>query len=803
MLGSSILIPLAVKAAVTTVVSVLFFPKSVNAQFAERLIAVLTPLANAARQQIDLLDRSPLDAQFNFNLVRDLINQSEAGLMPLAMSSRLLTRELSFGLANGQDLKSLERLARAMLAPADGWAYYLSSIRADIETTHFPKTPVPSRLATPAITPIATPRTSTSAEHTSDPQHAKMRQLDEKPSVDPGNERHSSRFQRIASAVASSSRSSSPWRRSHHAGNGHHHHHHHHDHHHHNNHHHHKNLFHSIVHRQEAPPVAIWESIRFGNLEAHLHTTASNPITEMFAHLLQESSRDILEANAASIEHITNWLERLNAQRWTKFRDRFIRSRQAQAIDGEKQAQQTDAVIARLGAALETFKSDKRLRVLDPYRDALSGQDDREELDLRAGPGEISKIHHRYLYQAWLHQFHTISFTERLLLLLVALQKIERERTYARFWGPSWPRIFNTDAWRSIGDEHDGHHEAEEDPEHIPGLNGTKEAESRVQAALDLGHVRARDPDALDPEGPLEVLGHRLYFAVRRLFQGHLLFGVKAAILIALVSLPTFMRSSAAWCYENRAIWAIFMAQLALARFRGETAFALVSRLVATLIGAAFALVIWYISTGSGRGNAYGLGATTAVAFPMLMMIRLYFPGPPITSIITVVTAALVVGYSWKDVTNPTFGAPGFGWSVAWRRLVTVAIGVTAAYLFSCLPPSSSLRQHQRLSHATTIAELGKVYCSVVAIATRPQVEEDNSEVVLKRLIALRAKLRRLHMAAANVSVSQAYESGLVRLFVGLTYSPCTALHCTVQYEWSLRGRWPKERYAELFKLQM
>ena len=60
--------------------------------------------------------------------------------------------------------------------------------------------------------------------------------------------------------------------------------------------------------------------------------------------------------------------------------------------------------------------------------------------------------------------------------------------------------------------------------------------------------------------------------------------------------------------------------------------------------------MIWYISTGSGRGNAYGLAAVCAVAFPLIFMARLYYPAPPITSIITTVTVALVVGYSWQGM---------------------------------------------------------------------------------------------------------------------------------------------------------
>ncbi|PWY96951.1 hypothetical protein BCV70DRAFT_203294 [Testicularia cyperi] len=1013
-LGQSVVIPLAVKAAINVVVSCFFFPKSVNSQFAERLIAVLSPLAAAAGEQPKLLEISPLDSsvartahgtstkpatgsdsgssnraaakakacngshqhdeeeddEFDFEQVKNKLTAAEGGLMPLNMSSRLLTREISFGLASGEDLKSLERLTRALVAPADGWAYYYTSIKADISLAHFPKTPVPSRLATPVMTPAMTPRTS--AEHSRDPSESShptttaaarlhpvvttgasesvamphrgsplhgqvvsgetaassavsMRQLDEHPSVQPGNELASSRFRKITRSIASASRSSSPRRWAHHNSQlqqqQQHHpsqaHPHGHLHEHHDGHGHHgssaghshrnywdrhSNLFQNLVHRRDPAPVAIWESIRFGDLETYLHTTSANYITEMFAALLRETSSELLSANSAAITHVTSWLTKLNSERYSFLRDRLFQTREAQEEKGRTQADETAGIIADLETKLRDFRTRKRLQVLDPYRDALtsggSGLDDDVEVDLRIGPGEIGKLHHRYLYQAWLHQFHTVSFTEKLLVLLREVEHIQRQRTIARLWFPSFTRIFSIEAWRSPGgadDEHQG--QPDEEADHIPDLTNDAEEPSRqrsrsrsrsgsgktdssnetrrgtdevvdpesqkkrpahtmlhrqhsdlhhadqhmqngqqqqqqqqhhlqnaqmaVDPIVDLGSTRARDPDALDPEGPLQILGQKLYFWTRRPFRGNLLFGVKAAVLIALVSLPAYMQDSAGWCYRNRAIWAIFMAQLTLARFRGETAFALLSRILATVIGAAVGLTIWYISTGDGYGNTYGLGATTAVAFPLIMLFRLYFPGPPITPIITTVTVALIVGYSWKDVKNPSPGSPGYGWSAAWRRFVAVVIGVSAAYIFSYLPPSSTLRQYQRLSHAATIAELGKVYCQVVSIASKPHhqllVEQQShaaaaaatsfadddggnvggggggggdgdgafesstirnphpsSEAVQKRLIAIRAKLRRLSMISVNVS-----------------------------YEFSLRGSWPAARYADLFRIQL
>lgn len=107
------------------------------------------------------------------------------------------------------------------------------------------------------------------------------------------------------------------------------------------------------------------------------------------------------------------------------------------------------------------------------------------------------------------------------------------------------------------------------------------------------------------------------------------------------------------------------------------------------------------------------MAVVTAFGFVFLMLLRLHMPGPPITTLITCITAALIIGYSWKDTHNPTFGSPGYGWNVAWRRFLEVIIGALAAYIGAILPPSSSMRKYYRLSHATAIAEIGGMYCQV------------------------------------------------------------------------------------------
>ena len=84
---------------------------------------------------------------------------------------------------------------------------------------------------------------------------------------------------------------------------------------------------------------------------------------------------------------------------------------------------------------------------------------------------------------------------------------------------------------------------------------------------------------------------------------------------------------------------------LTLSRFVGDTTFSFVLRVRGTFIGALLGLLLWSIGAGDGRGNAIGIGAVCAVAFPPMLFFRAYFK-TPLTSILTLVTTILVLGYS-------------------------------------------------------------------------------------------------------------------------------------------------------------
>ena len=258
-------------------------------------------------------------------------------------------------------------------------------------------------------------------------------------------------------------------------------------------------------------------------------------------HLLGESTQDLLQANADALQVLISWLKRLNHERKQDLLDRFFRPRAASRKSQDNAITFEDA-INTLQHRIDIFKAEQRLRLLEPYKAAG------DELALDVIP-------HRYLYQALVHQYHLSDTAQGILNILREVSRICRERALARFWFPDLPKLWRLDVWMEVGE--DSHDAGDEDPSDLIGGAST---------IVDLGVSKPRNPDALEPETVSQKLAHSVFAQIEKLFRGNVLFAWKAAVLTALLSIPTYLRSSAEFMYVNKAIWSIFMAQLVSGR---------------------------------------------------------------------------------------------------------------------------------------------------------------------------------------------------------------------------------------------
>ncbi|KAL5518361.1 hypothetical protein ACEPAH_43 [Sanghuangporus vaninii] len=742
--GEYVIKPIALHCAICIFCAAFVVPESVNAQFIKRFRVVFSALAKAVRTQPEIFQKSVLSDEFDPTPFLKQVEAAESALAPLAATSRLMKRDISWGRFGSKDFSRLHELVRRLSVRANGMAFYFKVMDSSVNNQS--GTPAFSLLNTPAHTPPSSrppsptrlARSSRSLTDLNISASASVASVNSAPARRRrGQQRHSahnSLYQAALQFYHHAHHGNSRQSRQHH----------------HHNKYYASSLFHDVLNRTSEGVVGVFESQRYLNLETRLAHPNAEEFIPQIVHHLGESSADLAKCAGDALEHLALKFGRMNEDRFYKL---FCRER---AMSWEEGINDDESMLKKLKSVREEFRTKGRHRVLDLYRphvDAyLSSQTNQEPPP------------HLYLFQCYMYQYHLMFFAEHLCQMFEELIDLEKTRPRSRLWLPILP--FKEIIMRSKWEPPDAglQHADDEDPDIIQGIEPEK-------AEL-LTHAKRRDPDALPPTNAIETIGTLIYASINALGRGNAVFGFKAGILSVLLSLPNFLPSSAEFAFVNRSIWALVIGQLSLSRFRGDTIFGWVSRIVGTFCGGIIGTVMWYASTGLGNGNSYGLAAVCAVAYPFLLFIRLYYPAAPMSRTIFLVTIGLVIGYSWQDAKLPNLSNAGLGVRVAWIRFILVTIGVTVAFIFSYLPPSTTLRRYLRTTYATTTQQLGQAYCDVVSNVTVRGGPE--TEAIVKELIASRLKLRRSKVLMTNVV-----------------------------YEFSFRGKWPKERYEGICDIQL
>ncbi|KAF8956639.1 hypothetical protein BDZ97DRAFT_1763642 [Flammula alnicola] len=847
LIGRAIAVPLAMHSALALLGSLFIFPSTISALFTTRLAAVLTPMLASLTHHRTLLSTDSLTSpSFTLTLVamRSETRKTEAALIPLAAAARLLKSDLIYGRFAPHDFRAFQKMSRRLAGRADGLGVYFGLIDPAREkfpgtAAHTPAGTAPgtphgvlSRATSRATSRAPSPERgdgSTRGDNEGDPalrtsaSRPNLQQLSRATTRSQAPTRPSSIAQsplKLAHSHSHSLTHAHSYLHTHHS-HGHHHHHHHIL---------HMSLLSLAKARAKRPELAVgtFESQRYLNLElTRLHDPHEEEYTEGSMELLKQSCDPLLEACQLGLSTTQTWFGTVRDGRMLYFlgiKQEEARKRQEERVKKIKEVRE------KVMAQLEKFRESERHAVLDPYRPAFEdgptspatsqptspnmgftplpssdangfahGHPDAEGSgDAREKAGKDEPVQeeeresrrdeyvmppHRYLFNCYVYQYHLIQIASIVVEMLDEILRLEEERTLCRLWTPA-ERFFQ---WNpSLVPEGVEHLADDDDPDVIQGLHldqpGTPSPTAtpqsgynaqkstgpafNIDAAMDLGVPHRRDPDALPPRNLFEVVMELIHKFIVALGSGNAIFALKAGMLTVLLCLPFFIKNSATFAYES-----IRMGYLTLARFRGETTFSLVARIIATFFGGITGMIMWYISCGSGRGNPFGLAAVCFACFPFFFYARLYWSIPPLTNIIFFITAVLVIGFSYQDLHVLVPGTPGFGFSVFWKRFTLVVAGVVAAGIASFLPPSTTIRRYQRNLLSTTMAEMGTVYCAILSFANtkhEPEIQE-----IISSLIAVRSKLARSATLSTNVI-----------------------------YEFSLRGRWPVERYQKITDLQ-
>lgn len=397
--------------------------------------------------------------------------------------------------------------------------------------------------------------------------------------------------------------------------------------------------------RKSQQPVGVYESQRYMDLESGNDRDLGKVIEQL--ELLASSALPLVKALRAALVEACTWSVTSDKKRHAQGRD-------------------VASTTAHLRVALAEFEEHRGV-VTRPYRHLFDPAHKRD--------AHLSQSQHMGLFYCLVASYHLIEFSDTLLRFLDMLVAVDARRQHRRLWFPNPMKLFHQFR-ASVQPEHsDGPDEAQEG-------NAFDHAEEQDDGDL-LGQVRRRNPD-YKPFGSRGMgLLSRLIAIPDLLFSRSAMYALKAGVLGCLTSLPAFLSSSASFYYYNRGIWCTIMAQMTLAVFAGDTFSSWISRLLASFWGGVVGMAAWYIGAGSGPGNPYGIAAVTAVLFLPLMLLRVHWPGSPLTSIVFCTSVNLVIGYSYLNGHLFHMSNATWGFEVAWLRFVCVVIGITAAFIFS------------------------------------------------------------------------------------------------------------------------
>ncbi|KAI6782664.1 uncharacterized protein J7T54_003677 [Emericellopsis cladophorae] len=130
------------------------------------------------------------------------------------------------------------------------------------------------------------------------------------------------------------------------------------------------------------------------------------------------------------------------------------------------------------------------------------------------------------------------------------------------------------------------------------------------------------------------------------------MFALRMVVVTLVTAIVSVIPHSSGFFYREKGIWVVITAQLCILTYMSDFAFSLLTRVVGTIAGGVLGMLVWYIGSGDGTDNPYGLAATTAVALPIVLWLRIFLlPVYVKATILFGVTFCLVIGFSYDMTT--------------------------------------------------------------------------------------------------------------------------------------------------------
>ncbi|KAJ5908322.1 hypothetical protein N7495_001004 [Penicillium taxi] len=443
--------------------------------------------------------------------------------------------------------------------------------------------------------------------------------------------------------------------------------------------------------------VGMRQLLESNRVVAAFRSPENEPIRQEVLDAIRQPCKKVLPVCQDASEIVTECIHAVNSGRWFS----------------KPSKQHMEELLERSQSALETlqelrsaYAAETTERLIQTNRDLFD-----EEGKLNdSGDATMHRV--TGIALGMVFEEHVLGVIDSWKQVLGQLSALMRERQNTRLWLPRGLRyafnwVFGKTAVAPVI--------AAQSPGFDPDLVEQQSKAAQLSLSISRGYgVKQRS----GLEGVILGSYHWLINA-----QG--LYALRLVVVTIALAIPAVIPSSAGFYYREKGLWALIMGQTTLVVYMPDFTMSLFSRAIGTIVGGVMGLVAWYIGSGHGSGNSFGLSAIMAPMIVILMWGRIFFPPALLQgTIMGGATLILVVGYSFTDTHNPTYGNPGFGYSVFWRRLLLVIVGSGAALIVQLFPRPPSASRHICKSLSNTIRSLSDYYALLLSCWGQPDRDE-------------------------------------------------------------------------------
>ncbi|CDO75856.1 hypothetical protein BN946_scf184833.g7 [Trametes cinnabarina] len=206
-----------------------------------------------------------------------------------------------------------------------------------------------------------------------------------------------------------------------------------------------------------------------------------------------------------------------------------------------------DKSLATLRLALDDFKTNRRLIIVQPYQAVLE----------QADSGTLKKFPLRALYISYVFCANLIVVSNGIITLAQYISETARKHNRARLWAPKGLRAIGKllRSGRGGGEDAVG-----EDPQPEQSVESEEKREYK------------RDPDSRPPQNALQRIANTFHSLYKWSKTPEALFTFRYVMVTIALWIPSVVKSSAHFAYAERSVWALIMAQTTMNIYASDQA---------------------------------------------------------------------------------------------------------------------------------------------------------------------------------------------------------------------------------------